>query len=210
MEPELEKEVQQRFESLPPDVKAAIHSADFTKKLQAIGNAHLLHIDQLTALEEEIMLVMLGFSKPDDFSAHVAESVRVPRDAAEGITKEVSEQIFQPIRASLQVVHTRAAQTEPAPEAPIPPNPVNPSPEPAPMPPQPSPVPTPTPVPQPTPVPTPSPAPEVPPTTPVPTPPPVPAAAAPAFPAADATLTKQTVVAPAKSYNVDPYREPIE
>jgi hypothetical protein len=68
MEPELEKQVQARLAELPADVRAAIQSADFAKKMQAIGNGHRLHIDQLAALEDEVMLVMLGFADPAELT----------------------------------------------------------------------------------------------------------------------------------------------
>lgn len=195
MEPTIEQQVQTRLAELPADVRDAIQSADLTRKMQGIGTNHQLHLDQLTALEQEVMMVMLGFADPNDLAADIASEVHVPEDVANAITKEVSEQIFLPIRESMKrfvAGHTAPVETVPQSEMRVgAPTPLV-TPLPADIPGGPAPVFT-------------APAPDSITSTPD---------TKPQFPAADIMLNEKTVTPPAppqpRNYTTDPYREPIE
>ncbi len=196
MEPTIEQQVQTRLAELPADVRDAIQSADLTHKMQSIGKEHQLHLDQLTALEQEIMMIMLGFSDPSEFVQNVVEEVHVTQEVADAITKEVSEQIFLPIRESMKhFIDSRSVAPETIPQSEMrvevkPPEQVEPllvveSPD---APPGTAPA---------------APAPPV---------------LKPEFPAADVMLSQKTVTLPPhqpqptqpRDYATDPYREPIE
>ena len=146
MDDTLIKQIQQRMAELPPDVRDAIQSADFGKKVQAIGAKHQLHIDQIGKLEDEVLLVMLAFSEPGDFVPNVVKQVGVPEDVADIIADEVSNDILRPIRESMrlfmeartaQLVRSSLTETEPPPAftpEPLPPATTTPKPVAAPAP----------------------------------------------------------------------------
>ena len=146
MDDDLKKQIQTRMSELPPDILAAIKSADFGNKIHAIGTRHQLHIDQIGRLEDEVLLVMLAFSEAGDFVPNVVEQVHVTEDVANIIADEVSNEILRPIRESMrQFMEARAAQNVRdallEPEAsnelessPLPPEPVAPAAAPAPAP----------------------------------------------------------------------------
>ncbi|MGH7141278.1 MAG: hypothetical protein ACREGH_01425 [Minisyncoccia bacterium] len=108
-----QEEIQSRFGELPEDVKRAIQSADMAAALEEVGAAHGFHIDQLGALEDEALLVMLGFSNPADFPERVAGALHVDANTAAAVAGELSEKLFVPIRDSMRsFMEARAAKAE--------------------------------------------------------------------------------------------------
>ncbi|MBY0294287.1 hypothetical protein K2Q08_03075 [Patescibacteria group bacterium] len=186
-----QNKIQQRLAELPQDVRDAVLSAQLGERLRAIGQKHSLHIDQIGVLEDEVMLVMLGFFEPEELNNQIATQLRIPAQDASAIVQEVNEQIFLPIRESMK----RFSESKRTPKAIVeatevrPVSIVEPQQNLAPV--------SPTPV-ESTNIPIrvvpPSPAPDVPP------PPPM--------PNAEKMLTETTIAKP--GYKNDPYREPIE
>lgn len=184
------EEIQQKFDSLPPDIQGLVYSADMLKILGDIGNKYQLHIDQAGTLEAETADVMTGFTQPEEFSGHLKESLGIDDSKAEAIVKDLNEQLFSKIRESMKAL--RASQpTAPAAAS----NPVVRA------------VPPPAPPALREPIAPPAAAP-VPPSAPKPTPP------SPS-PVVDTMLSQPTVTVPKPSSSnpptkPDPYREPAE
>lgn len=186
-------QIERRLAELPEDVRNAVLSADLGRNVQVIGQAHHLHIDQIGKLEDETMLVMLGFFDPEQFSTQLEQQLLIPAADAAAIASEINSAIFLPIRESLKhfMAERAVAAEEPHLEPSTPavpataPAPVMPMVQTTPLAPMAQPPAAPTPV------------------STTPTPPP-----APIMPKADAALTEPTVVKP--TYKTDPYREPIE
>ncbi len=199
---------------LPDDIREVVLSSKLGEGLRAIGQKHNLHIDQVGALEDEAMLVMLGFFAPESFSEQIARELNLPLADATAIAAEVNEQVFLPIRESMQAfAEAKRAEVKPAPvtpppiaaaatgfaQAPVAPAPAIPQQNPITPPAAPAStgfgqvatVPKPPAAPQAQPAPTPTPS----------------AAPAPTSPA-EQMLTQPTVAKPI--YKADPYREPIE
>lgn len=224
MENNIQQQIEERIAELPEDIQAAIASSDVDEKIRLIGQAHNLHIDQMEALNDEIMMGMLGFINLDDLPHGIEERVRVTSQEAQAITDAANQEIFHSIRESMKAWAARKhsdAASAPAHTAPVPPpipSVVMPSspkplvPVPAPIAPAPAPVPTPIAV---------APAPSTPP------------APAHNLVAADAILSEKKVAPPAtpptttpvapapsptvqtdptqpQNYKADPYREPVE
>jgi len=102
MDQDLAKQIQERFEELPVDVQRAIQSSDLEQKLQRVSTKHKLHIDQAGALGDEVRLVMLGFAAPDDFPQQLVEQLGLTTEQANALAQDVSNEIFVPIRESMQ------------------------------------------------------------------------------------------------------------
>lgn len=105
MENELEKQIEDRLDALPEDIRAAIESSDFDKHIQTIGTANQLHLDQTGLLADEATLVMLGITKSEDFVDHIVEHVRVTKEVAQELANAISEKIFRPIQESMKLLH---------------------------------------------------------------------------------------------------------
>lgn len=133
--------IAKRLEELPADVRAAIQSNDLDVKLQKIGAAHALHIDQIATLSDETLLVMLGFSSTEHYTERIAEVLKVTGEEAHKIAGEVNNEVFMSIRESMKQFNAQAAAT-PVAATTVPPMPaVAPvAPTPVPVPPAPAPV----------------------------------------------------------------------
>ena len=102
MEADLQKQIENRLHELPQDVQQAILSSELDVRLQKIGKKHELHIDQIGTLEDETMLVMLGFIDPASFVGHLQTQVRLTPEKATLVAADVSNEVFMPIRESMK------------------------------------------------------------------------------------------------------------
>ena len=135
MEQNIAERVQKRMAELPEDVRQSIQSSNFDKKLQDIAAKHQLHIDQTGGLEDETLLVMMGFTEPAEFAKHIENQARVPQGKAQQIAGDVSQQIFLPIRESMKkFMDGQQKAVAPAPQPPMLPQ-TPPAPAPPPVPP---------------------------------------------------------------------------
>lgn len=133
METETQTKITERLAELPDDVREAILSSEFEKKIQAIGTRHQLHIDQVGKLGDETMLVMLGFTQTVDFVANIAEHIGVSREQASALATDVNNDILSTIRESLKKFSERQPPaTQAVSQAPTPP-PTSPTPAPKPQ-----------------------------------------------------------------------------
>ena len=105
------KQVEERLAQLPEDIQNAIMASDFDQKMQAIGRAHNLHIDQAQQLGNETLLVMLGVSPMSGFTDDIIQEVRVSKEEADKIIADINTQILAPIRESMKKTYEESAST---------------------------------------------------------------------------------------------------
>jgi len=98
----LDAQIQERFKQLPKVVQDAITSADVEKRLRALAETQKLHVDQWQALENEVMLALLGFSPIDELAGSIQKEVSVSEDIAKQIAGDISKIVFEPIRQELE------------------------------------------------------------------------------------------------------------
>lgn len=108
----MDNDLQKKFDSLPEDLKEAITSVDFSETLQTIGKNSDLHLDQLDQLFEEVGLVMLGITHPNQFGPKVAKLFNLSESGKNLLVKAVDEKIFQPIHTSLMKLHEKTTPSE--------------------------------------------------------------------------------------------------
>lgn len=102
MEDELTQKIMQRLAELPEDVRRAVQGSDMAKKIEALGVTHKLHIDQVGELENETLMVMLGFIKPEAFESQITNSLHLPAETAKQIATDINRDVFTAVRASLR------------------------------------------------------------------------------------------------------------
>ncbi|MCI0542774.1 hypothetical protein L0Y69_03435 [bacterium] len=105
-------QLSEMFRKLPPDVREAHGSIEYEKEMEAIENKFHLHIDQAGALSNEVFLLMLGLTHPEEFTGKVQRSVSVPSETAKQIAEEINMKIFKPIRSSLMRIHKMIDEEE--------------------------------------------------------------------------------------------------
>jgi len=118
--------LQKRLAELPADVREAIVSTNVSEKIRAIGQRNSLHIDQLGDLEDETLLVMLGFADSSEFGDALQKTLRVEEPLARQLAQEINNEVFASIRESMQNFAQRRASEAPAQETPEKPAPTAP------------------------------------------------------------------------------------
>lgn len=112
MDEETQKIIAEQMKKLPKDVVTAIVSVDYKTKLQEITKRQRLLIDQAGKLEMETTLIMIGLEPLADFVGNLAREMNVNELRAREIALDVSENIFKPIRNSLQKMNEETQAEE--------------------------------------------------------------------------------------------------
>ena len=99
---EFDELIKDRFKELPRVVQEAIVSADVQKHLRELAETHKLHLDQWTALEDEVQMTLLGINDSSELMQNIRDKVHVPEDTAKALVQSISEVVFEPIRQELE------------------------------------------------------------------------------------------------------------
>lgn len=87
---------------LPDDIKKVLASMPIVQTVQDISTRNNLHVDQSGDLYMETMLVMLGVEKTSDLAKNIQKQLKTDWLTASSLAKQISDQIFLPVRVSLQ------------------------------------------------------------------------------------------------------------
>lgn len=101
-ETEFSKAIRDRFLSLPKVVQHAITSADVSKQMRELADAHKLHLDQWESLENEVQFTLLGIHRGEDLAANIQKAVNLDQAAAESLAADISRVVFDPVRKELE------------------------------------------------------------------------------------------------------------
>lgn len=101
-EPDVKKELEERFNKLPKVVQDAITSAGVSKNLQKLADMHKLHVDQWETLENEVQLTLMGIQPSEELEENIRKEVHVPDDVAHELTVDIMRTVFEPIRQELE------------------------------------------------------------------------------------------------------------
>jgi len=99
------QQIEEKYKSLPSDVKEVITMPIIADRLDQIGLKNGLSMSRQNELIDETGLVMLGFTHPNDFISRLVEKLEIRRDMARDIAAAVNEEVFKPIKESLQKIH---------------------------------------------------------------------------------------------------------
>jgi hypothetical protein len=94
--------IEEQIQKLPKDVREAIISVDYNKKLEEIVKRQKILIDQAAKLETETSLVMIGLEPISSYINNLKDNLDLTSERAAEIARDVNETIFKPIRNSLQ------------------------------------------------------------------------------------------------------------
>ncbi len=104
----------ERFGELPQELKDSLTTDIAIETLSGIQEKHGLNIEQSGLLADQISLVILGFTQPNDFPKNLKSALQLPEEKINQIISDVDSQIFQPIRQHL-IAPKRQAVSEPMP-----------------------------------------------------------------------------------------------
>ncbi len=99
---QLNDKLQARFTELPKVVQDAITSAEVEHHLRRLADTYKLHIDQWQLLENEVMLTLMGFLKPEELEGNIKHDVGLDAEVSKKLADDISTTVFEPIRAELE------------------------------------------------------------------------------------------------------------
>ncbi|MBP9701653.1 MAG: hypothetical protein KBD47_01570 [Candidatus Pacebacteria bacterium] len=94
--------LKQKINELPTAYRKALGAIDLPKRLLKIRDLEELSIDQISEIEVEIILSILGLRSPEDFVEEIQKKLEVDEDKAISITDTVNNEIFLPLRSIIQ------------------------------------------------------------------------------------------------------------
>jgi len=104
--------IKEKFEKLPKELQDTLVSPETQKLVQTVGQKYKLHIDDIGALETEMMLVLLGIEHPNDFLKNIVRETGMSQDDAKAAAKELEEKLFLPMRSSLERIYEKDQESE--------------------------------------------------------------------------------------------------
>ncbi len=93
---------QEYLKELPDIVRKIIEDANVPEKMRQLAKEYKLHLDKWTALENEIMLSLVGAKPPENLAENIRRAIGVDTTVATAITEDVAKFVFYPIRTKLE------------------------------------------------------------------------------------------------------------
>lgn len=109
---EYQELIEKRLRELPDYVRDAIGMTKPTEAIARIAAKNKLHVDQTNDLATEVYLVMLGLIDPNEFEANLKSEVKLSQNLVGDVMKDVSEQLFLPIRDAMRRFMGETADNE--------------------------------------------------------------------------------------------------
>jgi hypothetical protein len=102
--------IKEQFKTLPPVIQDTILNSNWQEKIRRVVKNNNLHVDQGAAIENLVIITMLGIETPDRFVKNAKEYAQISDDQALTISSEVEREIFSDIRKKLIAI-TETADT---------------------------------------------------------------------------------------------------
>jgi hypothetical protein len=104
--------IQEQFKTLPQVIQDTILNSKWEEKIRRIVTTNNLHIDQGAAIENLVLITMLGIEVPENFVENAKEYAKVSEEQAYNISAEVEREIFGDIRRKLIEISDSAGTIE--------------------------------------------------------------------------------------------------
>jgi hypothetical protein len=97
----LQPEIKERFQELPETVQNIILESGWEKTTRRIVEDNNLRIDQGAAIENEVMLTMFGFERPENFKENIIKETDLTPEEADKVVADINQNVFQLIKDRL-------------------------------------------------------------------------------------------------------------
>jgi hypothetical protein len=101
-----------RFQLLPEQLQNVIKGSDYQKKLMQIAKDHGLTFDQLSTLELETTMVLIGMTRPEEYRDELQAELKKNDEEIDPIVAAVNDQVLGQIRTAL--AHLYEGKKDPA------------------------------------------------------------------------------------------------
>lgn len=97
-----DESVKQVMQTLPPVIRSYLSQGKSTMVAKSLMIKYGLRIDQVSILEREIMLLLMGIENPDEFTQALSEEAKLEKKIIENIVQDINTQIFVPLRERMR------------------------------------------------------------------------------------------------------------
>lgn len=94
--------LEERFKTLPKDVRDSLTSLETAEKIKAIGSKHGLKLDQESVLFDKIADVMFGILESREFVKTFSQEAGVDMTTAKLIAEDANTEIFNNLKSVMQ------------------------------------------------------------------------------------------------------------
>jgi len=101
-----------RYELLPEDVQKMLMDDGYQTRLFDIAKANKLTYEELATLERETTMVLLGMTNPQDYRDELQTELKKNDSELDTLVKTINEQVFTPLRASLERLYANREAEE--------------------------------------------------------------------------------------------------
>ncbi|MDP3792429.1 MAG: hypothetical protein Q8Q89_01735 [bacterium] len=105
-------QIDERIQKLPQGLQDALFGPSIAEKIFDLGVKYGLNVEQTGLLGEETGNIILGFTKPEDFTKVLQETLQVPESDAKKIAGEINQNVLLPLRDLLKSAHNMEIKSE--------------------------------------------------------------------------------------------------
>lgn len=102
MEKQIKLTIKEELEKLPTERQTIINSFDWIEISKKIGGKYLFTENEIGKLQIEVLLILVEMEYLNDLKINIENSLATTKNQAEGVAKEIEEQIFKPIAQKLE------------------------------------------------------------------------------------------------------------
>ncbi len=102
MTEELKKTTEEEIARLPKEIGEAVNNSNWVKITEEIGKKYSFSEKEITNLQAETAIILVGAEDSDLFAENIENNVRTTKEKAEKISAEIFEKIFIPINGIIE------------------------------------------------------------------------------------------------------------
>lgn len=107
-----EKLIEERFNSLPNELKEVLESEEAQVEILNLSKAHFLDEEKAQTLQQLVSLALLGFVSPADLLYEFKEKLFLNHDHARALSKELDDLLFNQIKEELRDIYKPIARAD--------------------------------------------------------------------------------------------------
>lgn len=110
--------LEEAFDGIPDEIRAAIDSVDWQGKLRRLAGARNFRVDQGATLEDETLRFMTGHQSVEEYAVHLAQELKLPDADFKTLVADLEKEIFMPIQDRIRgALQPEAARSTVAPSS---------------------------------------------------------------------------------------------
>lgn len=99
------QQIDQALETLPEELREAIFSVETASRLYDIYNRTGVADERAWKISEYAGYVLMGLVLPQEFEQLLQKEIKLPKQTAQEIAREINRFVFYPVKSALEQLH---------------------------------------------------------------------------------------------------------